>query len=272
MLTVTREKIFTRNSNPGVEDVNRAYQLAGLPIPNREHAIDSLVFNQPTTHEVAHELAQTALTATDPEKAYAAALEKIKNAIAADQLRTVYLAVSEGAHRDALPAVRDKAVKDLCKAFAKTVEQIHKASAALDSEDPFSLDLAIERDATREYKTLIAAISQLGTYASIHYTRFRQNVPGALAQVLSIVNIPDLEIELVERGYGGQVTRVINDTDTADTRTVRRLGEALERNTDKALVDIANGKYPNVTFELATNDDIERRIQQAANAGVQRTA
>jgi hypothetical protein len=265
----TRDRIFKRETMPDIEHVNAAYRLAGLPVPNTDAAIDHLVFGQPTVEQVAYDLAMAALTTTNPDNAYADALRKINEAQAADTLRDAYTRASEAAHREKLPAIRDKAAHDLAKALTKTAETISKAAAKLGTDAPFDLDNAVALDATREYKQLIAAIGQLGVYASVHYVRMRPNLPGALAAILPIIAIPDVEIEIVERGAYGVVNRTINRNETHGTRAVRKLADDLDRDTDTALMNVALGKYAGISYQLATTAELEHRADEAARAFIQ---
>lgn len=59
----------------------------------------------------------------------------------------------------------------------------------------------------------------------------------------------------------------VNESELEGTRTVRRLAKVMaEQGMDLALIGVARGEYPGVTFKLASRDDYFRRMSAARDA------
>jgi hypothetical protein len=254
-----------------IEAIDRAYSTAGVKPPARTTEAHAAIQAEPTAQQVAAELAREAFTTTNAKKYLDSALARIARAQAADALRTGLAAVTPAVNREEMPRLISTAVKDLQPAFDALVTDLTTAAAKLDPKAPLSVNNAVRDDTTKELKTAQAVIDVLGVFAGIHTSRAVRNAPAVLSEVLPIVALPECVTEAVVPSLSIPAPTA-NGLALAGTRVVRDLARALERDTDAALVEVARGKFPGVTFALADQLELRRRSGNASRAFTRRDA
>jgi len=267
-MTIYTPEIITDSNR--LQMIDTAYRRAGINPPNRAVPFAELVNNTPKIDDVAYDIALTAHE-SDPDVAvqYEQAIEKVKNAIAADTLRQAYSQAHGAVTRDTMADTADRAAKALSPVIARTVDGLAKAAAKLDATDPLSVDRAVDTDTTKELKTTRTALADLAVYAGIHPVRVGGAVPSnGIAKALHLLALP----ECVEEEYTGGALRdeITNADKTEGTRTVRRLDADLRHDPDVALINVARGQYEGVTISLATSEQVADRWRAVQRAFTKR--
>lgn len=252
------------------------YEYAGMPAPDHSFAIQRAIDQQPGTHEVALTLAQEALTATDVDEFIADAAARMSQAQAVDMLRDTLQRTIDAALTESLPERVDEAAADLTPTFDKLVAGFKRAVAKLPERAPLDQQAVIDADATKEYRAALHALHALAEYAgALHTSQVEQglgNAPASIAQVLTILELPEIEVEIVDtdaRRLTG-MSQALNENELRGTRTVRRLCNAIEKDIDHALIEVARNKFDGVQFKLTNTEGMRHRREQTSDAFTQR--
>lgn len=261
--------MFTRSTTiptRQLEAIDRAYRRAGLPLPNRVVEARRLIESEPTAADIGASLALEAFTTTDkPQKFAEDALARMQRAQAADALRVALAQAEPQAHRASIGGLLTQAVNDLSPAFLAVVDELSKAAATLDHDNPLSVENAVRDDATRPMKAAQAALTSLGVFASIYVNRAVRGISGPLSNVLPILSLPACAVEIVADSFA-TVAPVLNANELAGTYAVRDMARAVEKDTDYGLLAVARGDFPGVTLALGDGAEQTRRAREAGRA------
>lgn len=248
-----------------LRNIARAYTLAGVKPPTvAGDALDALAA-EPGAAAVAATLAREAYAATDATTYLEAALDRIARAHAADALRAAVERVFESVALAGMRETLTQAAADLAPAFARTVTSLTKAAAKLDRDKPLDVNNAVRDDTTKELKAAQAALAALGTFASIHNNGPTRNGPPALARAIPVLALPACVVEVVVPSFATKPP-ALNAAEMEGSETVRRLSRDLARDLDAALVAVARGEYPGVSFTLADPEQLRARQAEADRA------
>lgn len=243
-----------------MSQIRAAYKLAGKTEPNRALEISDILENAPTVEQVTKELAKAALTAPNPQKFYADALAQIRDAQAADALRSNFKKQLEQHAHASMPEILTQAVGDLTPAVNKVIGAFVAAAKKLPTDAPLDVTANVENDSAPEYKTAKAALATLATYASLYINHPPAGVPNALAHIMPLVKLPDAVVEIVTNPLHNLT---VNEHELSGTREIRALAHAAQDDLDTALIQVARGDYPSITLELATPAEHVRRRNSA---------
>lgn len=266
--------IFTRAINAEINQhrkaIARAYQAAGKTMPDTATRIRELIMTTETTQQVAQRLAREAYDATNPDEFYRDALDQINEARAAHELKDAFNRAANGVAQQKITTEINTAAKEINADFNRTAKDLTNAAKKLDPIHPLEAETAIALDAGEALTTARQALKQLSTYASIHAHYPHTIDQRALRDTLAIVDIPTPTVELCYRTPGAH-TNTANEHELTVTRMIRRLHEALKRDTDSTLVNIARGDYKGVTLSLATDTEHRERLETAKLAFQRKT-
>lgn len=245
--------------------IDHAYEAAGLPVPNRVDALSALLRAEPTVHDIAVDFAQRSLNGGDADGLLEEVTAAIQRASAIDAFRDIYDRVVDGIALQRIDELRERAASDLAKAFTKLVRDFTAEASKLDADKPFDVPTAFDQDTTSQFK---AASNLLRTLAAFTYSA-PNHIDGAAPlatrplAILNIPTIPEPGHHIPDKVLG---SRTIQDEHTAARRTVGDLLRDLDRDVDKALVNVAQGRYKGVTFSLGTPAELAARESSATNA------
>lgn len=265
--TIYRRPIVTPLNHP--EFIRAAYQAAEMEPPQHGAELRHVLNQTPTPDAEAVRLLHAGYEAEDLDAWHADALEAMTRALAGERLRAALGKVGpqiDAAHQDDWT---DAAARDLTPTFQRVTKALTSAAKKLPAgPDPFNLAAVVEADAGAAYATARECLAQLSAYAGIHAG---VHLAGRLArwnELLGIVHVPETVTELR--------TRLTHKPKNADrlgtTMSARELLTLIEKGqTDRAILDIARGKHPGFTFQLATTAELrerEARVTRALNYNV----
>lgn len=244
--------------------IDEAYAFAGLTPPTNVDAISEAISSEPDPHAVAVAYATRALDKNqDPAELVAEAITSIQRAQALEQFRDIYHRVVDSIALERIDEKRTQAVKDLSPAFNREIKNLVKASGQLDKSNPLDRDTAFNTDTTAAWKTATGILETLHRYQIAPINR--GDVPAPLASILGIVTIPDVDMEEADFNVGGVLVDA-GQPGYAERNQIRTLVSAVNTDRDRALVNIARGKWSHISFELADTEEADRRITAAHNA------
>lgn len=222
----------------------------------------------PATTDVAAALAREAMTldaTTDLDQWHADALDRIREAQAADTLRASFNTAWHDAQRAVAAAMVTQAVKDSQRSFAATVKALTDTTAHLPQTNPLDPETNIRADTGQHLTAAREALAALAIFGALVMVKSSDSVPPALMKVLPIIDIPQPTVELRNQWLDS-----LNPDELEVTNVVRDLAAALREDTDETLVRIARGDFPGVTFSLATSADYQDRAARARDAFISR--
>ncbi|WP_256842564.1 hypothetical protein [Ornithinimicrobium cryptoxanthini] len=249
--------------------IEAAYLCAGLEAPKRANAVLDLLGEQPTMTETAAVLAREAVDGVpDPQAWLDGAMVRIRDAQALDALRIEVNMAIPVATSLAIPALVDDAAQALAPAVDKAAKALAKAAKALPTKgDPFDLSTIVANHTSREAETAQAALVELSAYAGAHLSVMGgDKIAREVAPLLPIITVPVCVVEQRPRTLSGFATPANRD-DLDGTLAVRSL-ESTARNhgADRALLDVARGRWPGITIALASYDELAQRVEQVTRA------
>jgi hypothetical protein len=253
------------NEQTHLNVIVNTYLAAGLNPPTLAVGIRDRINTAPTVHQVAADLADQALTTTDPDAWYENALDQLRTAQAAEALAKAFNANYSSAVLRHVPAIQAQAAEDLAPVFNKHAKNLMTAAKKLPEQQPLDMAANVEADSTTEYKTARAALAMFGTLASIYKATTPGEIPPALNNILPVVELPAATKEQVARTYGESV-KVLNERNLTGTRAIRRLADDARTNTDLALINVARGHYQGITLALAAPEQLRERRANATIA------
>lgn len=268
MQTTTAAPLYNRRPTAEqtiLDTIVRTYSSMGLTPPTLAVGIRDRINAAPTVHQVAAELADQALTTTDPDTWYEEALEQLRTAQAAEALTKAFNLNYQDAVRRHVPALQAQAAEDLTPAFNKHAKALTAAAKKLPTANPLDMAANVEADTATEYKAARTALTTFGALASIYMSTTPGDIPVALNQLLPVVDQPEATKEQVARSVGVSV-KVLNESQLTGTRAIRKLGEDAKENIDLALINVARGNYEGVTLALATPQTLRERRNAATTA------
>lgn len=243
--------------------IDAAYSAAGLPKPNRRHAILKRLDQAETVDTVAARLARDLIhvDGSDLDKALDDALTELGRASNAATLRTHVGRAVDAYAAEHIDKWVDQAATDLQPVVARLSRQLAKAADTLPENDPFSLEAAVEGDHTKELKSAQQALRTLGVLAGIHRGQYHDHAcPTWLRPVIPLVTIPPTEPFYLR--VGGGLSGIAQGA--APAAAVRSLGRAVQTvGADVALLQVARGKYRDIRIELATTNALKERSERA---------
>lgn len=248
-----------------LDTIVRTYAAAGLTPPTLAVGIRDRINSAPTVHQVAAELADQALTTTDPDAWYEEALERLRTAQAAEALTKAFNNNYADAVRRHVPALQVQAAEDLSPVFNKHAKALTAAAKKLPATHPLDMAANVEADTSAEYKTARAALTAFGALASIYKTTVPGEIPVALNRLLPVIELPTAVKEQVARSVGESV-KVLNESQLTGTRAIRKLANDAKDDIDLALINVARGHYHGITLALATPETLTARRNTATTA------
>lgn len=248
-----------------LDTIVRTYKTVGLTPPTLAVGIRDRINTAPSMNQVAADLADQALTTTDPDAWYADALDQLRTAQAAEALTKAFNANYTSAVLRHVPAIQAQAAEDLTPVFNKHAKALTAAAQKLPRNNPLDMAANVEADTAAEYKIARTALTMFGNLASIYRTTPPGTLPPALNTILPVVDLPPAEKEQVARSFG-EAVKVLNERDLAGTRAIRKLADDAREDLDLALINVARGKYEGVTLSLATPAEYGERRRTAATA------
>lgn len=269
MTTATIYRPVPTNNMNHLKNINAAYQLAGLKTPTRGPAFRKVVDNIATPEEVVNQQIRDGLDTVTTDKQlqdwHKKAVAAVSDAIAAERLRKAFPNQYDAIQRARATDYATQAVEDLAKPFAQFIDEFSTAAKALPAGN-LALDpeACIAHDAGAHLTTARDALAKLGVFAGLIITReVYGNHPKQLANLARIVHYPKATKEILE-GLG-RSTR--NPSQLKGTFTIRQLDNDIhKRGIDLALVNIARGTYPGITFSLADNTEHAARVENLHTA------
>lgn len=247
------------------EKIAAAYRRAGLTAPNNHGPILEALEAYPSVGDVAAELALEAVTrddVTDTADWITQAAARIREAQAVEALRTEVAMAVPVVVEEQLPAMVDRAVTDLAKHVAAAGKALGKAAEVLPAQgDPFDLQAVVDLDATKEMRAAQAALADLAVFASVHTQPHPTGplTPG-MARLLPVVELPEVVVEQRVKSIGGYGP-TLNEDRLKGTRAVRTLANLADREgVDRALCDVARGRWDGIRIRLAGWDELEQRV------------
>lgn len=267
-MTTTTTPLYNRfptSEHTHLDTLVRTYQAAGLTPPTLATGIRDRINSAPTVHEVAAQLADQALTTTNPDQWYEEALERLRTAQAAEALTKAFNSNYANAVRRYVPTLQAQAAEDLAPVFNKHAKALTTAAAKLPAAKPLDMAANVEADTATEYKTARTALAMFGTLASIYTAAVPGEVPVALNRILPVVELPHAVKEQAARSLGESV-KVLNESQLGGTRAIRQLAADAKEDIDVALINVARGKYEGITLSLATPDTLRERRRAATIA------
>jgi len=260
--------IFTRTQTHDVnhlKQISAAYATAGLEAPTHGLTIKDRINNAPSVAQVAADLAMQALDTTDPETFYQEALDRIREAQAAEALKVAFNSNLGAAITRSVPAYLEQAAEDLAPAFGKLAKELSTAARKLPPYAPLDMAANVEHDTAKEYKAARNILAQLGAYAALYKQPSPQGEPPALLAILPLLDLPEAVIEQTQ-GTRNYVPITVNEHQLTGTRTIRALGEAAKADIDAAIIGVTRGDYEGVSLALATPQEYAERRNTARKA------
>lgn len=248
-----------------LDTIVRTYNAAGLTPPTLAVGIRDRINTARTVHRVAAELADQALTATDPDAWYEDALDQLRTAQAAEALAKAFNLNYQDAVRRHVPALQAQAAEDLAPVFNKHAKALTAAAKKLPATAPLDMAANVEADTASEYKAARTALATFAALASIYKSTAPGELPVALNKLLPVVHLPEATKEQVARSLGESV-KVLNESQLAGTRAIRQLATDAAKDVDVTLINVARGNYNGVTLALATPQQIRERRNNATTA------
>lgn len=247
--------------------IDRAYATAGLTPPSRVDAITAILAAEPEPHEIAATYAAKSLEGGSDAKALAEeALTAWQRAVTVETFRTTYDRVVDAVAGEKISELRSNTITAVTKPFNTLVKRLEKAAVKLDQQQPLNRERAFEQDTTAEVKEAEAILTTLSAFAFTPAV----TVHGNAAKLLAIVSIPEVEQEVVTRTFGGSTFVAPADSDSQRS-AVRAMLRAAEDDLDTTLVNIARGRWNNIQFAIADDQEMQRREQAHHNATVRKT-
>lgn len=245
---------FTRTSHgtPAAElrHLTNMYKMIGVEAPTRYAEIRAIILDTPEPHQVIADYAARAYTADDPKALVTEAREAITAAIAGDELKKRFLAIEPTQLANQLNGMKQDFRTAAAKAFDKDIKRLTEAANQLDHNNPLDAELAIAQDNGKALSTVRELLPKLGQYASM-WVASDTNASTQLRFILPILDLPVLVRERVHHTLSANTT-TLNPVEAAGTLTVRRLDRDAHTNVDRALLGIARGEYPGVSFNITT--------------------
>lgn len=263
MSTIYNRPIVTNLNH--MDYIVGAYRHAGINPPTLGTDIKRKIEKVQSAATIARALAEEALTATDPDAWHSDALEKIRDAHAAELLRKEFNNVYPHIIQAAAPAYLADATEDLRAPFDKLVKAFTEAAKKLPAgESALDAEAVIVADAGAALRTVRDGLARFGTYAGIFLTPHSDNAfPADLNKILPLVELPNTVREQV----GGLGNKTMNEGSLTETMAVREMATDLQKaGTDRVLVGIARGEYGKAQLSLATPETLRERAQRAATA------
>ena len=264
MTTATIYRAALTNHMNHLQNINAAYKLAGVKTPTRGPAFRKVVDNIDTPEQVVNKQIRDGLDTVTTDKQlqdwHTKTVAAVSEAIAAERLKKAFPNQYDAIQRARATDYATQAVEDLQKPFADFIAQFSKAAKALPAGtaalDP---EACIAHDAGAHLTTARDALAKLGLFAGLILTKqVHGNHPKQLAQLAKIVHYPKANKEILE-GLG-RSTR--NPGQLKGTFTIRQLETDIRKQgLDLALVNIARGDYPGITFQLADNTEHLARVE-----------
>lgn len=253
-----------------VTRIDAAYRAADKT--RTEHPTITLrdrIRSAPSVRDVANSLALDSLSlepGTDVDAWHRDALESIRDAMAADTLRTAFSGAWETMQARVARDLGDQAAADLALAFNATVKALTTAAKSLPAEQPLDPEACLAADAGAALTTAREALARLSHFGSLHQNPIGDDVtPPKLRALLCIVKLPT---PTVETAIDGEPT---NSDQLKDTYTIRTVADCLkDHGTDETLVRIARGDFPGVSLDLATFDEHQARNASVRDAFIRR--
>lgn len=258
-------------SRPVTTDLNHigsivaAYRQAGLTAPTLGTDIQQKIQSAPTAAQVARKLAEAALHTDDVDAWHADALEKIKEAQAADTLRKEFNAIYPHVIREATLGYLEDAAKDLRAPFEKLVKAFTQAVAKLPAgTDALNAEAVIAADVGAALTTVRDCLARFKIYAGIFRSQTASpDYPSDLNTLLPLVDLPAPVVEQV-RGVGNETA---NESQLEQTRAIRSMATDIRRlGADLVLIGIARGEYGKAALKLATPSTLAERVAKAGRA------
>lgn len=256
---------FPTSEHTHLDIIVRTYKAAGLTPPTLATGIRDRINQAPTVQQVAAELADRALSTTNPDEWYEEALERLRTAQAAEALTKAFNTNYQDAVRRHVPALQAQAAEDLAPVFNKHAKALTAAAKKLPEAKPLDMAANVEADTAAQYKTTRSALAAFGTLASIYRSTVPGDIPPALNQLLPVITLPDAVKELVARTHF-ETVKVLNESQLEGTRTIRKLAEDAKKDIDLALINVARGHYDGVSLALATPQELTERRRNAITA------
>lgn len=260
--TIYRAAVSTNMNH--LQNINKAYQLAGLKTPTRGPAFRKVVDNIDTPEQVVNQQIRDGLDNVTTDKQlqdwHKKTVAAVSEAMAAERLRKAFPNQYDAIQRARATDYATQAVEDLQKPFADFIAKFSEAAKALPAGNAaLDPEACIAHDAGAHLTTARDALAKLGTFAGLILTKeVYGNHPKQLAQLAKIVHYPKANKEILE-GLG-RSTR--NPGQLKGTFTIRQLDNDIhKRGIDLALVNIARGDYPGITFQLADNTEHLARVE-----------
>lgn len=263
--TTAAAKLFNRYptaEQTHLDAIVRTYNTVGLTPPTLAVGIRDRINTAPNVNQVAADLADQALSATDPDEWYEEALEQLRTAQAAEALTKAFNANYNAAVLRHIPAIQAQAAEDLAPVFSKHAKALTAAAKKLPHDNPLDMAANVEADTAAEYKTARTALTMFGNLASIYRATPPGTLTPALNTILPVVDLPTAEKEQVARSIG-EAVKVLNESELAGTRAIRRLADDAREDMDLALINVARGHYDGVTLSFATPEEMRVRRSNA---------
>lgn len=244
------------------------YTALGLEAPTRAIDIKRLIDAEgQNVQATAHRLALEALTTDqDPHDWYAAALTQIKEAQTRETLTNAFNRSYNDAVARAMPKYLHDAASDLTPVVKKKIARLITAAKKLPmGKEALNPEANLANDSGAALQEARAALTLLGEAASIYQVTQPHGLPVALNMILPVVELPEAEIEQIEKSLGEDVT-VLNRSTLTGTYAIRQLATDAKEDADLTLIDVARGTYEGVTLSLASPEELGQRRQQAVTA------
>lgn len=246
-----------------------AYAAVGITPPSRVDAITAILAAEPEPHEILAKYADKSLDGNqDARKLTEEALAAWQRAHTVESFRTSYDRVVDALAMERIADLRAGALKAISKPFAKLTTRLTQVAATLDKDAPLDRARSFEQDTSSELKEAELILTQLSSYAITG----EPTITGAAARLLAIVTIPDVVQEEITRTTTGSTFVIPNDPNSKQRNIVRAMLRDADRDLDKTIIDIARGRWDNITFALADDDEMTRRATAHHNATMRKPA
>lgn len=264
MTTAAIFRAVPTNNMNHLKNINAAYQLAGLKPPTRGPAFRKVVDNIDTPEQVVSQQIRHGLDTVTTDKQlqdwHKKAVTAVSEAIAAERLKKEFPNQFDAIQRTRAKVYAKQAVEDLQQPFSEFIAEFSKAAKALPAGNAaLDPEACIAHDAGAQLTTARDALAKLGVFAGLILTKeVYGNHPKNLAQLAKIVHYPKATKEILE-GLG-RSTR--NPGQLKGTFTIRQLETDMRKlGIDLALINIARGDYPGISFSLADNTEHLARVE-----------
>lgn len=231
----------------------RAYEAAGIPFSlDRADETYRAVTQAPDVTQVTTDIAAEIFTTDkDPEAFRKAALKRVQDAMVAVELRDGVRSASATRSASRAKVIRAQALDDLAPAFTKAVDNLTDAATDLPTGNPLDPEQNIAAGTTEQMKTVRDALHILGLISSLYGALVTGgNTPPKVRDVLPLLAMPHAEIEK-RSGLNDGDEKPSNADELAGAYTIRALFQELKDDPDKALIQVARGDYPGITFSMA---------------------